>query len=57
VTRSTMVDVLAHCAESFFSRAANHLSRCYAVEGIRLLLPVFRRYTPGYEEENKEDLG
>ena len=43
VTRSTMVDVLAHCAESFFSRAANHLSRCYAVEGIRLLLPVFRR--------------
>ena len=43
VTRATMVDVLAHCAESFFSRAANHLSRCYAVEGIRLLLPVFRR--------------
>ncbi|MBP3654037.1 MAG: iron-containing alcohol dehydrogenase [Oscillospiraceae bacterium] len=42
VTRSTMVDVLAHCAESFFSRSANHLSQCYAVEGIRLLLPVFR---------------
>ena len=43
VTRSTMVDVLSHCAESFFSRSANHLSRSYAVEGIRLLLPVFRR--------------
>ena len=42
VTRSTMVDVLAHCAESFFSRAANHISRAYAVEGIRLLLPVMR---------------
>ena len=42
VTRATMVDVLAHCAESFFSRAANHISRGYAVEGIRLLLPVFR---------------
>ena len=42
VTRSTMVDVLAHCAESFFSRAANYISRMYAVEGIRLLLPVFR---------------
>jgi len=42
VTRSTMVDVLAHCAESFFSRGANHISSCYAVEGIRLLLPVFR---------------
>ena len=43
VTRSTMVDVLAHCAESFFSRAANHISQCYAVEGIRLLLGVFRQ--------------
>ena len=43
VTRATMVDVLAHCAESFFSRSANHISRMYAVEGIRLLLPVFRR--------------
>ena len=43
VTRATAVDVLAHCAESFFSRSANHLSRCYAVEGIRLLLPVFRQ--------------
>ena len=42
VTCSTMVDALAHCAESFFSRAANHISRMYAVEGIRLLLPVFR---------------
>ena len=42
VTRATMVDVLAHCAESFFSRAANHISRVYAVEGIRLLLPVMR---------------
>ena len=45
VTRATMVDVLAHCAESFFSRSANHLSRSYAVEGIRLLLPVFRMMT------------
>ena len=42
VTRATMVDVLAHCAESFFNRAANHISRMYAVEGIRLLLPVMR---------------
>ena len=42
VTRATMVDVLAHCAESYFSRTANHISRCYAAEGIRLLLPVFR---------------
>ena len=52
VTRSTMVDVLAHCAESFFSRAANHISRVYAVEGIRLLLPIFRMMA----EQGCEDL-
>ena len=51
VTRSTMVDVLAHCAESFFSRAANHVSRLFAVEGIRLLLPVFRMMAEkGYDD-------
>ena len=43
VTCSTMMDVLSHCAESFFSRAANHISRCYAVEGIRVLLPEIGR--------------
>ena len=52
VTRSTMIDVLAHCAESFFSRAANHISKMYAVEGIRLLLPVFRMMA----EKGCEDL-
>jgi len=45
VTRATAVDVLAHCAESFFSRSANHISRIFAVEGIRLLLPIFRAMT------------
>ena len=53
VTASTMVDVFAHCTESFFSRAANHLSQSYAVEGIRLLLPVFRML----EEKGFQDLG
>lgn len=53
VTRATAVDVLAHCAESFFSRSANHISRCYAVEGIRLLVPVFRKMA----EEGCENLG
>ena len=40
VTCATAIDVLAHCAESFFSTAANHISRTYAVEGLRMLLPV-----------------
>ena len=56
ITRSTAVDVLAHCAESFFSRSANHLSRCYAVEGIRLLLEVFReRAETTWEDLSYED--
>lgn len=56
VTRATAVDVLAHCAESFFSRSANHISRCYAVEGIRLLLPVFRKMAEnGCDPLNFED--
>lgn len=52
VTRATAVDVLAHCAESFFSRAGNHISRCYAVEGIRLLRKAF----PVMMENGWEDL-
>lgn len=47
VTVSTMVDVLAHCTESFFSRAAHHLSQVYAAEGIRLLLPVMQAMADG----------
>ena len=55
VTASTMVDVFAHCTESFFSRAANYLSQSYAVEGIRLLLPVFRMLVEkGFGELNYE---
>ena len=51
ITRSTAVDVLAHCAESYFSRAANHISQLYAVEGIKLLIPVFRSFIEnGYDE-------
>ena len=60
VTRATAVDVLAHCAESFFSRSANHISQCYAVEGIRLLLPVFRSMAEkgceDLEYENREKI-
>ena len=55
VTRATAVDVLAHCAECFFSRSANHISRMYAVAGIRLLLPVFRKMAEtGWEDPDYE---
>ena len=36
-TRATAVDALSHCIESFFSRKANHISRCWALEGVRVL--------------------
>ena len=42
-TRSTAVDALAHCVESYFNRLANELSRAYAVRGVRLLLGQFRK--------------
>ncbi len=42
-TRSTAVDALAHCVESYFSPKANELSRTYALRGIALLKQVFDR--------------
>ena len=37
VTLSTGIDVLSHCAESWFNRKADEVSRAFAVRGIRLL--------------------
>lgn len=42
-TRSTAVDALAHCVESFFNRSANDISKVYAVAGVRKLLKVFEK--------------
>lgn len=42
-TRSTAVDALAHCTESYFNRKANDISRSFAAEGIRKLLKVFKK--------------
>lgn len=36
-TLSTGIDALSHCAESYFNRNADELSRAFAVRGIRLL--------------------
>ncbi len=40
-TRSTAVDALAHCVESFFNRSANDISKSFAVSGIKKLVKVF----------------
>lgn len=42
-TRSTAIDAMAHCMESYFCRSANELSRTHAIRGIRILLDVFRK--------------
>lgn len=42
-TRSTAVDALAHCVESFFNRSANDISKAFAVTGTKKLLKVFRK--------------
>ena len=51
VTLSTGIDVLSHCAESYFNRNADEISRAYAVRGIRLL------YAPLLEAADGGKLG
>ncbi len=55
-TRSTAVDALAHCVESYFANNANEISKTYAVRGIRLLKQVFQRVpVDAYGELSYED--
>ncbi len=42
-TRSTALDALAHCLESYFNRTANELSRTFAERGIAILAAMLRR--------------
>ena len=47
ITLSTGIDVLCHCAESWFNRNADELSRAYALQGIRLLFPPLQQAAEG----------
>lgn len=47
VTLSTGIDVLCHCAESWFNRNADEISRAFAARGIRLLVPPLREAAEG----------
>ena len=51
VTLSTGIDVLSHCAESYFNRNADEISRAFSIRGIRLL------YAPLLEAAKGCDLG
>ena len=55
-TRSTAIDAMAHCVESYFCRSANELSRTHAVRGIRILLKEFRKLEQsGFESLDIQD--
>ncbi len=55
-TRSTAVDALAHCVESFFNRSANDISKIFAVAGVKKLFKVFDKIiADGTERLTLED--
>ncbi len=39
-TRSTALDALAHCIESYFNRTANDISKTFAIRGIAILVEM-----------------
>lgn len=55
-TKSTAIDALAHCTESYFTRGANEISRSYSIRGIRLLMKTFdKMLQEGFQKINEED--
>ena len=42
-TRSTALDALAHCAESYFNRTANDISKTFAARGIAILVEMLEK--------------
>lgn len=46
-TRSTALDALCHCVESYFNRTANDVSRTFALRGISILLEMLDKTAQG----------
>ena len=42
-TRSTALDALAHCVESYFNRSANDISKMFATRGIAILTEMLEK--------------
>lgn len=53
-TRSTAVDALCHCVESYFNRTSNEISRCFAVRGVQILAEMLKK-TAGKTELSYDD--
>ena len=56
-TRSTAIDALCHCVESYFNRTANELSCCFAVRGVQILCEMLEKTATdaelSYEDREK----
>ena len=50
-TRSTALDALAHCLESYFNRTANDISKTFAARGIAILVEMLKK-TSSYHVES-----
>ncbi len=42
-TRSTALDALSHCLESYFNRTANDISKTFAIRGIAILVEMLEK--------------
>ncbi len=42
-TRSTALDALCHCMESYFNRSANDISRTFALRGVSILVEMLEK--------------
>lgn len=49
ITRSTALDALCHCIESYFNRTSNEVSRSFAVRGMQLLAEGLEKTGMGAE--------
>lgn len=49
ITRSTAIDALCHCIESYFNRTSNEISRAFAVRGVQLLAEGLEKTGSGAE--------
>lgn len=58
MTLSTGIDVLAHCAESYFNKKADEISRGFSIRGIQLLYRPLKKAAAGEEltYEDREQL-
>lgn len=56
ITRATAIDALAHCIESYFSRAATDFSKTYALRGLEILIEQFAKYDGDPSKEDRAAL-